>query len=255
MGKGEAHSRRINPSLSMKILDDLIDTLSERDEDVKGVYTCAYFTAVVSRNCGLASTFKDDDHQQKQGVRDIGNLTQKTALELAGYAKSENLLEASIGMAAINSLIDVDESLCVELNAYDILAQEGKGKNVALIGHFPFTSKLRKLAKNLWVIEKRPKLGDLPEDKAENILPNCDVVGITGTAFTNHTLEPLLELCKDSFIVMIGPTTPLSPLLFDYGIDIISGTKVVEQDRVIRYISQGATFREIRGIKLLTMRR
>jgi len=237
----------------MKILDDLIDTLSRRDERVKGVYTCAYFTAVVSKNCGLASTFKDEDHQHRRGVRDLGSLTQKTALELAQYARSEVLLEASIGMAAINSLIDIDESRCVELNAYDILTQKGKGKNIALVGHFPFTPKLRKLAKNLWVLEKHLQVGDLPEDEAQNVLPNCDVIGITGTTFINHTLEPLLELCRGSFVVMIGPTTPLSRVLFDYGIDVVSGTKVVEQAEVLKCISQGATFREIRGIKLLTM--
>jgi hypothetical protein len=237
----------------MKILDDLINALSRRDEKVKGVYTCAYFTAVVSKNCGLASTFKDEDHQHRRGVKNIGSLTQKTALELAQYARSDVLLEASIGMAAVNSLIDIDESRCVELNVYDLLAQRGEGKNVALVGHFPFTSKLRKLARNLWVLEKRPKAGDLPEDEAQNVLPNCDIVGITGTTFINHTLEFLLELCKGSFVVMIGPTTPLSQVLFDYGIDVVSGTKVVEQAEVLKCISQGATFREIRGIRLLTM--
>ncbi|NIS59339.1 MAG: hypothetical protein GTO13_01120, partial [Proteobacteria bacterium] len=62
---------------------------------------------------------------------------------LALYSRSENLLEASIGMAAINSLIDIDESKCVEANAYEMLLEKGKGKNVAVVGHFPFLSMLR----------------------------------------------------------------------------------------------------------------
>ncbi len=70
-------------------------------------------------------------------MRDVGNLTQKTALELAEYARSESLLEASIGMATINSLIDFDESNCVEKNAFEIILEKGTGKNVAIVGHFP----------------------------------------------------------------------------------------------------------------------
>jgi uncharacterized protein (DUF4213/DUF364 family) len=207
-----------------------------------------------SRSCGLASTFREEEHPHK-GVRGVGYLTEKSAFDLALYSRSEDLLEASIGMAALNSLIDIDESRCVEANAYEILLERGKGKNMAVVGHFPFLSVLRESVKNLWVIEKRPIEGDLPEEASEEILPRCDVVGITGTTFINHTLEGLLAQCKGSFVALIGPTTPLSPVLFDYGIDVVSGTKVVDPQQVIRFINQGATFRELHhhGVKLLTM--
>ena len=240
----------------MKILDEVIDSLPPGEIEVREIHVCAHWTAVLSRRCGLASTFKSEGHPHK-GVRDVGHLTEKNGFELALYSRSENLLEASIGMAAINSLIDIDESKCVQANAYEILLEKGKGKNVAVVGHFPFLSMLRESVENLWVIEKRPLEGDLPEEAAEEILPRCDVVGITGTSFINHTLENLLGHCKESFIALIGPTTPLTPVLFDYGIDVISGSKVVEPNEVIRYISQGATFKELHhhGVKLLTMRR
>lgn len=240
----------------MKILDDVIDSLTHGETKVRGIHVCAHWTAVLSRHCGLASTFKEEVRPHK-GVRDVGHLREKSAFELALYSRSENLLEASIGMAAINSLIDIDESMCVEANAYEILLEKGRGKNVAVVGHFPFITMLKESAKNLWVIEKRPVKGDLSEDAAEEILPQCDVVGITGTAFINHTLEGLLVQCKGSFVSLVGPTTPLTPVLFDYGIDVISGSKVVEPQEVIRFISQGATFQELHhhGVKLLTMMR
>jgi len=93
----------------------------------------------------------------------------------------------------------------------------------------------------------------LPEKEADRILPQCDVVGITGTSFINHTLAGLLNLCKKAFVVLIGPTSPLSPILFDYGIDAICGSKVVDEDKVIQSISQGATFKEVSGVRLLTL--
>jgi hypothetical protein len=66
-------------------------------------------------------------------------------------------------------------------------------------------------------------------------------------------LEGLLALCKRAFFVLIGPTSPLSPILFDYGIDAICGAEVVDVDKVIRSISEGATFKEVSGVRLLTL--
>ena len=175
--------------------------------------------------------------------------------ELMNLARSEKLLEASIGMATINSLIETDEAKCSEINAFDVLAQEGKGKDVSIIGHFPFVSKLKEIARNLWVIEQRPRPGDLEADRAVDILPRCQVVGITSTTFINHTLESLLALCQGAFVMLLGPSTPLTPLLFDYGIAAISGSLVVDEAQVVRHVTQGATFQQLHhaGIRLLTV--
>jgi len=237
----------------MKILDEIIASLP-LDSPVHNVCTCVFLTAVVSRHCGLASTLRDETTPHRP-VTDAGSLIQKSALELAEYARSDNLLEAAIGIAAINSLLDIDESQCVETNAYDILAQEGKGKKIAIVGHYPFIPRLQSVARKLWVIEKRPREGDFPAEEAANILPQADVVAISGTSLINHTLENLLNLCHNSFVVIVGPSCPLSPVLFNYGVDVLAGAKVVEAEAVIEGISQGATLRQVKGIKLLAMKR
>ncbi len=237
----------------MKIIDDLISSLKE-DSIVREVYSCAHFTAVISRNCGLSTTFKDEPPHHTV-VRDVGSLRGKSALDLAQYANSDNLLEASIGMATINSLIDIEQAKCTAQNAFAVLTEKGSDKNIAIVGHFPWIPKLREIARKLWVVEQRLQPGDLPEEAAEEVLPQADVVGITGTSFINHTLEKLLELSKNSFIVMIGPTTPLSPVLFDHGLDVIAGVNVVEPEKTIRSISEGAIFQQVEGVKYLTMAR
>ena len=237
----------------MKILDDLLLSLQANDFQVKSVHTCVFWTAVVSKHCGLSSTFRDEGFPHERGVRDVGNLTRKTALELAEYARSKNLLEASIGMATINSLIDIEESKCIEKNAFEIILDKGQGKNVAIVGHFPWIPKLKGRTKNLWVLEQRLREGDLSAKEADRILPQCDVVGITGTSFINHTVEGLLNLCKDSYVVLVGPTSPLSSVLFEYGIDAICGSKIIDSDQLIRSISEGATFKEVTGVRLLTL--
>jgi uncharacterized protein (DUF4213/DUF364 family) len=237
----------------LKILNDLLSSLRGDDFPVKSVHTCAFWTAVVSKHCGLSSTFRDEGPSHERGVRDVGNITRKMALELAEYARSDSLLEASIGMATINSLVDIDESKCIEKNAFEIILEKGQGKNVAIVGHFPWIPKLREKVQNLWVLEQRIREGDLPAKEADRILPQCGVVGITGTSFINHTLERLLSLCKGAYVLLIGPTSPLSPILFDYGIDAICGSKIIDPDQLIRAISEGATFKEVTGVRLLTL--
>jgi uncharacterized protein (DUF4213/DUF364 family) len=233
------------------ILDNLISSLSG-DSVVREVHTCVFWTAVLSKHCGLASTFREP-HPEHRPVRNAGDLTKLSALELAQYARSDNVLEASIGMAAINSLIDIDEARLVRENAFDVLARKGRNRNVAIVGHFPWIPKLRRIARTLWVIEQRPQEGDLPAEAAEELLPQADVIGLTGTSFVNHTVERLLDLSRNSFVVILGPTTPLSPVLFDYGVDVLAGVKVVESDKTIRSISQGAMFRQVEGVRLVTM--
>jgi uncharacterized protein (DUF4213/DUF364 family) len=238
----------------MKILDDLISALNT-EARLRDIRVGLFHTAVLTRNCGLAATLpRDALRQEHPSIKEPGRLLEKNTLELLRMSYSDKIPEAAIGMAAINSLLDVNEEKCLELNAGDLIAEKGKGKKVAIVGHFPFVPRLREIVKELRVIEKNQREGDLPEIEAENIIPQADVIGITGTAFTNHTIEQLLKLCRpEAYVVMLGDTAPLSPILFDYSINAISGTRVTDAELALRCVSQGATYRQIKGIRKLTM--
>ena len=240
----------------MKILDDLMGSLAA-DAPAREVRVGRFWTAVWSRGCGLASTTGPGEHAHgTRFVRGAGGLVGKSTFELARLAYSDSPLEAGIGLAAINSLLEVDESCCVEVNAGDLLVERGRDKKVALVGHFPFVPALREAAAHLWVLELRPQPGDAFACEAGAIVPQADIVAITGSAFINHSLEDLLRLCRaNSFVMVLGPTTPLSPILFDHGAGVISGTQVVDPELALRCASEGATFRQIRGVRLLTMER
>ena len=240
----------------MKIITDLLSTLNY-EAPVKDIRQGPFQTAVLTRNCGLASTPHDPGpHHSKSPVKEAGLLLDKDVVALAHMALSSSALEAAIGMATINSLTEVDERRCTELNAGELLFKKGENSKVAIIGHFPFVSCLRTTTSELWVIEQNPQAGDFAEDEAEKLVPQADVVGITGTAFANHTIEHLLGLCNPkAYIVVLGGTAPLSPVLFDYGVSAISGTMVTDPEMVLRCVSQGATFRQIKGVRLLIMDR
>ncbi|MDO9516051.1 MAG: DUF364 domain-containing protein, partial [Syntrophales bacterium] len=241
----------------MEIIRDIINSITD-DAPVEEVTKGIYWTAVISRFCGLSSTMiRDCASGEDGGMFPERSYTDMTALELAHYALMPDIARASVGLAAINSLIEPDYSRCVEMNASEFLIEHEKNKNVSVVGHFPFVDDLRKVSKRLWVIEKWQRPGDCPEGDAEQYLPISDIIAMSSTTLINHTLNGLLKLCPEGSIKMLlGPTTPFSEVFFQHGIDIISGSRVLDKALALKYIREGANFRELKrtgAIRLLTM--
>jgi uncharacterized protein len=238
----------------MKLLESILETIPTDPIPVRKVIVGVHWSLVCSRYCGLGSTIIGEGPHGHSQVRDVGNLQQKSAQELACWALSKNLLEASIGIAALNSLLSIDENRVKQINAAEVITHESKDKNLVVIGHFPFIEKMKSITKNCWVIEKRPYGDDFPEDASKEYIPRADVIAITGTAFINHTMEGLLSLCQPkSLVMLLGPSTPMSPLLFNHGISFLSGSRVIDEDSAITTIQQGATFPQVKGTRLITM--
>jgi len=248
--------RNLALSLQGELVNHLLAALPEDDAPVRAVLVGAHWTVVCSRHCGLASTLQKSKPHGEPEVRAAGKLRQMTALELAGLAKSDRWLEASVGVAAINSLLDVDERRAVDVNAAEVLVERAPGKCVALVGHFPFIPRLRRSARQLWVIEQQPAPGEYAADAAADLIPRADLVALTGSALINHTLDNLLGLCRaDAEVMVLGASTPLSPVLFEHGVTILSGAKVTDEAAVLRLAGEGATFRQMHGVRLLTLQR
>jgi uncharacterized protein (DUF4213/DUF364 family) len=206
---------------------------------------------------GLASTQLQQDVEHGQAtVRDAGLLIGRAARDLAAWIAAESVTERSIGFAALNALIEVDESRCRMLNAEELIIEKGARKRVAIVGHFPFTERVRAAVGHLSVLEINPQPGDLPASAAPEIIPQADVVAITGMTLVNATFEELAALPQPgAFVLLLGATTPLLPVLFDYGVHAISGAIVDDIALVTDAVSQGASFRQIKGKRLVTMLR
>jgi len=230
------------------------------DARVAQVLVGAFWTAVVldtdPPRCGLASTLREATHPSGPPVPEAGRLLERSGRELAAGLCSSSTLEASIGMAAFNALLEVDEAACTEVNAEEVILERGTGRRVAVVGHFPFVERVRQAAAECWVLELHPYPGDLPPERATEALPQADVVALTGTSLINHTFDDLIGLCRpEAFVLLLGASAPLSPILFETGVDAVSGTLVTDPERVLRSVGQGATFRQIKragGLRLLT---
>jgi uncharacterized protein (DUF4213/DUF364 family) len=242
----------------VSVIDDLLLSIRQDSPDVpvREVWVGLHWTAVHSLNLGLAATLHETDCRKTGDVSGAGLLLERSAHELAAYLRSENRLEVSIGMAALNSLAVVDEERVAELNARELLLRRGRNKNVALVGHFSFTEVLREAAAQLWVLELRPGPGDWPAEAAPELIPQADVIGLTATTLMNGTFDGLSRLFRpEALVVMLGPSTPLSQVLFDHGVDVLSGTQVVDPTTTLRYIGQGGSLRQVPGIRRLNIAR
>lgn len=226
----------------MKLIDDLISSLRGNEAPVADVRVGVSWTGVWGRYCGLAKTYGVPAVHGNY-TRDMGHLTEKTTLELAEYSRSWNLIEASIGVAAINSLVDCEDA--TDDNVGEMVLKEGRGKKVATVGHFPFNPKLKILAKEMQTFELDPSLlnpaeGTIIGTAAESIIPECEMVIITGSALINKSLERLLELSHsaNAYTVVVGPSTCMSRVLFDFGADLLGGVQVVKPEIVLKKLSQ-----------------
>ena len=143
----------------------------------------------------------------------------------------------------------------MDQNADEAILKHGRGKKAVLIGHFPFADHLRKELEDFTVLDLNPSGKDLPASAAPEVLPDADLVAITGMTFINHTLPGLLELCKkDAYILILGPSTPLSPVMAEYGVDLLAGSHVEDIPAVLAAVGQGANFRQVHkaGVRLIT---
>ncbi|NOY23926.1 MAG: DUF364 domain-containing protein [Acidobacteria bacterium] len=235
----------------MNVIESLIE--STTPVLVRRVLTGCFNTVVQSRGWGLASTLKPPSSRH-EAVPGAGSLVGRNAKELAGLARSDNLLAASVGIAAINSALDTTGLPLKELNARELLVSKGKGGVLGMIGHFPFVEKVRHLFSDTLVFELDPQKGDLPAEDIKKQLKQADVVAITATSLINHTFDEIIKSCrKGSYRVLLGPSTPVTAELFNFGIDAVSGSIVTDADIFLPMVSEGTPFRKLAGISHVTL--
>ena len=164
--------------------------------------------------------------------------------EAAQSVKSWNLEEASLGLAAVNAFYNTPariEAFGAEVSM-DVFYTDGidlRGKTVALIGHMHGPKGLREQAKAVYILERAPQEGDYPDSACDWILPQCDLVIITGSALINKTLPHLLELSQNALTILTGPSVPLCPELFDFGLDRIAGMAVIDRAAMHERVQKG----------------
>jgi uncharacterized protein (DUF4213/DUF364 family) len=234
----------------MQLREELINSV-QTDFTVTDAVVGSHLIAVAGRRVGLAAYLSGE--AGASGI-EVSTLSGKSARELASWLHQEKWLEAGIGMAALNSLIEVDQRKLREVNAKQIIAERAAGKKLMVVGHFPFVEAMRSSVRNLWVMEKQPRKGDFSEEEGYQLLSEADVVAITGSSLINHSFEKIMSRCKpQSFKIMLGPSTPLSPILFNYGLDVLGGALVEDAPAVVTMVGKGCAFRQLKSVRTVVM--
>ena len=173
----------------------------------------------------------EDDPQRWAGrsLRDLAALA----------AQSWDPLEIAVGVAALNAHYNRPDVTGVPGNGLDLFASvEGR---VVVIGGFPQLARRLPRAK---VIDLNPQDGEYPEAACDWLLPGAEAVAITASAFANRTLPRLLRVSAGATVAMIGPGTPLTPRLFDYGVHSLAGFVAIDREAVVRTIAGGGGSRD-----------
>jgi len=213
--------------------------------------------AAGEQRAGLAATPGPEQvAKQARFQPGFNQVTGQDAIELAQYAQSAEPVVAAVGLATLNALLQPDSKLLEDIDAADWLVEHGRNRQVAVVGRFPFIEELQPVVANLWVFELNPQPHEYGAEQAALIIPQADIVAITSSTLVNHTLDALLALVRPpTKVMLLGPTTPLSPLLFDFGVDLLSGTQVVNIETVLASIQQGVTFRKMAGLHRVTLQK
>ena len=186
-----------------------------------------------------------------------GELLNKQITELMDYALDDNVLKAAVGMATINALSDVllSDNACrykpsAYGNALELVDITGND-TVAMVGAFtPFIKKISEITEKLFVIEKNPRVIGKDDtfkiesaDRLEEIIPQANILIITGVTLINHTLGPILDLAeKATEIVVVGPTASVYPEpLFKRGVTVMGGVRITDAAKMIHLIGEAGS--------------
>lgn len=224
-----------------ELYDALIDGV-DTDAVVTTTLMGQCWTAVETKNhFGMAMTTPVDTAPRMLGC-DYDGIPLR---ELAQTAKSWNLTEAGFGMAAINAYYNTQERL-EALNAYEPFENycthglDLRGKHIGVVGHLNMPQAVCDQAASLRILERIPREGDYPDSACDWLIPQCDVVIMTASTLVNKTLPHLLELSRNAYTILAGPSCPLCPELLGLGIDRIAGLVITDvpdmKDKIIHEI-------------------
>ena len=216
------------------IYDALIDDLPE-DVTVTVSDRGARWTRVLNSAGGVGSAWTMRGVSRPALSTDLPDAG-RPVRDVAALVRSWNLAEASVGLAAINSWYSRPEVAAEHgfvptgagltwREVFDPYADAVEGRTVAIVGHFPFARRALWRAADLQTLERTPEPGDYPDTACEYLLPEADYVFISSSSFVNKTAPRLLDLAVGggAHTVLVGPSTPMHPLLLDLGVDTVTG--------------------------------
>ena len=187
-----------------------------------------------------------------------GKLRGRPARDALREVYSGHGIRRAVGIATLNALA----GYCWELRPHPLFelrrgvdafdANEiGPGDRTVVVGAFvPFLKELKRRKLPYLVLEQDPntlKADEMPfyrhADLAREVVPQADVLLITGTTLLNDTLEELLSWARpDARVTLVGPTVGLFPDAFlARGADILGSVRITAPDAFLDLLAEGGS--------------
>jgi uncharacterized protein (DUF4213/DUF364 family) len=187
-----------------------------------------------------------------------GKLRGRRAFDLTEEAQRPDGIRRAIGVATLNALAALcwerrphpDVELKTGVDAFDA-ADIRPGERVIVVGAFgPFLRELKRRGQQYLVLEQDPstlKPEELPyyrhAAQAPLVVPEGDVLLITGTTLLNDTLGEILAAARsDARKVVVGPTVGLLPDPYlRRGCDVLGTIRVIDADGFLDVLAEGGS--------------
>ncbi len=210
-------------------------------------------------SCGMASTSDDENVRPDKKDRDYGDFSPakysgKTVAHLFGTDKKSGLID-TLKIAVLNAistrLIEKSKFKIIEDKDPIDLIDLNQGKKITIVGAFrSYIEKISHTNSILRVLEldeealtEKYKKYYVPASHYTHVIPDSDIVIITGLTLVNNTLDGLLEVVKPGTqIIVTGPSANIIPdVLFQNKVNIIGATKVYDSDMLFKLVSEAAS--------------
>ncbi len=207
-------------------------------------------------SCGISSTFVEDHQHCKKSKRDYDDFTPLKIKGQRAYDLFETEKESGIITTLKIACLNAISSRIISSGKYKILENcdpidlmdLSKHKIITIVGAFQsYISRISETDNRLYVLELNENpLGEeqkqfyVPANDYDRILPESDIIIITGLTLVNNTIDNLLTAIPEkAVVIVVGPSGSVIPdVLFANKVNIIGATRITKPDILFDVISE-----------------
>jgi uncharacterized protein (DUF4213/DUF364 family) len=225
----------------------LLEIEEMMEEPVQDYDIGTKFTYVRTKNSlGIAKTNLGQRFERKLAYK-----LDYTILDLISGINSWNYNEASLALAAMNAVYNIQEfKWKSEIENTHVSSSNEKEhikkltdligrKTVLMVEGMTYEENYYRNICKLSVIKEKPLQGDYPITALEYLIPDNSYVCLSGTCLVNKSIERILTISKGKQVILDGIDVPLAPQFISEGITKVIGFVADDIDKCITYIKQG----------------
>jgi uncharacterized protein (DUF4213/DUF364 family) len=208
-------------------------------------------------SCGTSSTYVNTQQHCIKHKRDYGDFS---PLKIKGQ-RVWDLLETTKESGTITTLkiacLNAISSRIISSGNYRLVENSDpidlidlkSTKTITIVGAFhSYISKISETNNRLHVLElNKNELNEdemrfySPADQYRKVLPESDIVIITGLTLVNNTIDDLLPVIPEkAFVIVVGPSGSTIPdVLFANKVNIIGATRITRPEVLFDLVGEG----------------